>query len=439
MRSLVVSVFVSHTLLQLRRLLHEWRRQVHGEEHVVRVFLQVDDPYSYLLSSVLAELQSAYDIRLNVRLCEALPGDFQAAPELAAEAAIDDCRRLASELALPFLDKGAYPPTEQRFALAAAVASAQSREERLAEMLRILQTFWRGDGESASRYSSNAETQQVATQLIEASQAELRRLGHYNSAMLYYGGEWYWGIDRLRFLTRRLDALGLRKVNGPRSGISAIEQIQQVNLPVEPPQAATDFPELEFYFSFRSPYSYLAVQRVLALADAYGLRVRMRPVLPMIERGLPVPEKKQRYIVLDCARLAREIGAPFGRLADPRGAGIMRALAAFELARSAGQERGFVVRASRAIWAEGIDLASARGMRSVMAADGPQTLMESIDSGAQDALRSAESNRDALLETGCWGVPTLKIGDYVVWGQDRIWLLNRHLETLCDSGEGILI
>lgn len=35
-------------------------------------------------------------------------------------------------------------------------------------------------------------------------------LGHYLSAMLYYGGEWYWGIDRLHHLETRLQALGLQ-------------------------------------------------------------------------------------------------------------------------------------------------------------------------------------------------------------------------------------
>ena len=34
------------------------------------------------------------------------------------------------------------------------------------------------------------------------------------------------------------------------------------------------------FFSFRSPYSYIALPRAYALADHYGLTLRLRPVLP---------------------------------------------------------------------------------------------------------------------------------------------------------------
>jgi len=44
-----------------------------------------------------------------------------------------------------------------------------------------------------------------------------------------------------------------------------------------------------------------------------------------------------------------------------------------------------------------------------------------------------------MFDSGSWGVPTTRLGDYVVWGQDRDWLLARHIEELCDTGEGILI
>jgi 2-hydroxychromene-2-carboxylate isomerase len=51
----------------------------------------------------------------------------------------------------------------------------------------------------------------------------------------------------------------------------------------------------------------------------------------------------------------------------------------------------------------------------------------------------AEQNRDSMMSSGSWGVPTMRLGDFVAWGQDRDWLLVRHLEELCDTGDGILI
>jgi 2-hydroxychromene-2-carboxylate isomerase len=50
-----------------------------------------------------------------------------------------------------------------------------------------------------------------------------------------------------------------------------------------------------------------------------------------------------------------------------------------------------------------------------------------------------EENRVSMFDSGCWGVPTIRLGEFVVWGQDRVWLLARHIEDLCDAGEGILI
>ena len=40
----------------------------------------------------------------------------------------------------------------------------------------------------------------------------------------------------------------------------------------------------------------------------------LRPVLPMVMRGLPVPREKQLYIVLDTKREAEDAGVAFGRM-----------------------------------------------------------------------------------------------------------------------------
>ena len=45
----------------------------------------------------------------------------------------------------------------------------------------------------------------------------------------------------------------------------------------------------------------------------------MRPVLPMVMRGLPVTRKKGSYIFKDVAREARANGVSFGNFYDPIG------------------------------------------------------------------------------------------------------------------------
>jgi 2-hydroxychromene-2-carboxylate isomerase len=114
-------------------------------------------------------------------------------------------------------------------------------------------------------------------------------------------------------------------------------------------------------------------------------------------------------------------------------------MAVFSYALSEKRERDFLVNAGEAIWGYGIDVASNKGMRKVTGRTGlfwPE-VVEAMRS--DDWRATVEENRVSMEETGTWGVPTLRLGDFVVWGQDRDWLLVRHLEELCDTGEGILI
>jgi hypothetical protein len=53
-----------------------------------------------------------------------------------------------------------------------------------------------------------AECRGKSTDLIAAAQAFEQDLGHYNSAMLYYGGDFVvWGKDRLWLLVRHIEDL----------------------------------------------------------------------------------------------------------------------------------------------------------------------------------------------------------------------------------------
>ncbi|NND66584.1 MAG: 2-hydroxychromene-2-carboxylate isomerase, partial [Halioglobus sp.] len=47
-----------------------------------------------------------------------------------------------------------------------------------------------------------------------------------------------------------------------------------------------------------------------------------------------------------------------------------------------------------------------------------------------------EENRRAMYEHGLWGVPSFRLVDetgrtrLAVWGQDRLWLISRHIQRL---------
>jgi len=143
LRSLILNLIFNPTLIRMQRWLSEKRRQLSGRPHVVSVFLQLDDPYSYILSHYLPSLAANYDIELRLYLSQAKGDDYQPAPDMLAEYAVADCARLASELGIPFLDKGKLPPTEHRVGLSDAVASLFGTEGFDEELQQALAVFWR--------------------------------------------------------------------------------------------------------------------------------------------------------------------------------------------------------------------------------------------------------------------------------------------------------
>lgn len=439
--SLYLTVILSRRYRSGRRLFAELRRRTSFRDHVVSVFLQIDDPYSYLLSHYLPQLGVQYqDIELRYYLCQALRHEFMPAPDMLAEYSVMECKLLAKEFGVPFLDKGDAPVVEHRRALLDFLADEQAEEDFGATFGQALSAYWRGDPEGVARLLGRRQPERPETNiLVSQNQLLLKKLGHYNTATMHYAGEWYWGVDRLHYLTSRLDALGLNLWGEPNAELASLQQAKQLSLPAAVPAAAESLPVLEMFYSFRSPYSYLALTRTFEIADAFGLKLEIRPVLPMVMRGMSVPKQKLLYIIKDASREAERLGVPFGRFSDPVGPGTERCIAAFYYALSQNRERDFLLAAGNAIWHEAINVAEDEGMQKVAGRSGlfwPE-LAVALE---QDEWRSSvEENRQAMTEAGIWGVPSFRLADLALWGQDRDWLLARKIEDMCHAGDGIMI
>ena len=120
---------------------------------------------------------------------------------------------------------------------------------------------------------------------------------------------------------------------------------------------------LDFFASLRSPYTAIAFSRVYDLARRSGVELVLRPVLPMVMRGLPVPMEKRLYIVLDTKREAERAGVAFGRVCDPVGRPVERGYSLFPWARERGRAEEFLHGFARAAFAEGIDMGTDAGLR----------------------------------------------------------------------------
>jgi 2-hydroxychromene-2-carboxylate isomerase len=177
---------------------------------------------------------------------------------------------------------------------------------------------------------------------------------------------------------------------------------------------------VEFFFSFRSPYSYLAAPRAFRLPSRFNVEIDFRPVPPMVERGVPLPLSKKLYIVCDAAREARRLGMRFGHLFDPIGRGVHNCLAIAEYAKISGRHVDFVLAVSKAIWADGIDVSNEAKLSSLCRGVGlpwSECVQAIEDSAIAERL---EDNRQRLSDHDHWGVPTMVFEGEVFWGQDRI-------------------
>jgi 2-hydroxychromene-2-carboxylate isomerase len=193
-------------------------------------------------------------------------------------------------------------------------------------------------------------------------------------------------------------------------------------------------PRVDYFHSFRSPYSYLAAPRAFALAERCGADVVFRGVIPMAMRGQAVPRAKQLHTLRDVKREAVRLGMPFGRIHDPIGPGATRCLRAATLAVDLGRIRPFVLAAGQAIWARGVDVASDAGLRVVCERAGVP--WEDARAALDDPVRQArvEADTEALQSLGHWGVPVLVHEGELFWGQDRVQDLEAKLSAAAPGG-----
>jgi 2-hydroxychromene-2-carboxylate isomerase len=390
--------------------------QYAGAESVL-YFHQADDPYSHLAVQMLARLEQTYD--LPFKACLVPPPLDSAAPdrERLSKWSLTDAHRLARAHGLS-MPQSAIRPSEARISMAQEALAAALEQPDFARIAEAIgEALWSADDAGLATFPRSP-----ALPGMEAA-AELRQqLGHYLGAVFHYDGQWHWGPDRLHYLEAQL--AGQR-----RPGTEPVARLLQESDRTDVHSPVT----LDFFLSFRSPYTYLAARRARALASRYGATFRLRPVLPMVMRGLPVPREKQVYIVRDCWREAMRMGIAFGRSVDPVGLGVERGMGVLARAMSLGKGEDFAESFLAGAFSEAIDATTDEGLMAMASRAG---LSEAdVKAGlADDAWRAvAEANRQELLSMDLWGVPSFRVGDLPGhWGQDRLWAVEQDLIAAAD-------
>ena len=204
----------------------------------------------------------------------------------------------------------------------------------------------------------------------------------------------------------------------------------------------------DLFFSFRSPYSYLAIGRYRAMSEQYNVDIALRIVWPIAVRDPDLlftgNRAAPRYILMDSMRAGEFLGIPIrwprpDPVIQDRDAGaiakeqplIRRVCRIGQAAVRRGKGMAFADEVSRVIfsgevdnWHEGDHLALAAQRAGLDLAELDAEALS--DTEAIDAEIAA--NQDALEAAGHWGVPTLVFEGEPFFGQDRIDMAKWRME-----------
>lgn len=198
---------------------------------------------------------------------------------------------------------------------------------------------------------------------------------------------------------------------------------------------------VEVYYDYRSPYAYVAIERVYALAARHNAELVWKPIrLPELSsyRERPLNSsypKKMAYLRADLQRWANKVGVP---LAFPRGmqpqsgaiAGVVvgkqhpldtdAALRGALVAQTRGVFDTYHRSVFRALWGEGRNLAQPEVWQTLLQeiSQDSVSFCAAVDTPAvHEQLRVLTQEAD---DRGVFGVPTFFVEDAMFWGNDRL-------------------
>lgn len=427
--SAMMNFLFSYKRTVTRHAKAESRRKVEGRAHCVEYFHNVEDPYSHLAAQLLAPLLERYDIDLVCHLVGNSKGDNTPEPDLLSDWARKDAYSVAPEYGLDF-QFAEGPLSSDLVEKAAEILAFQDSKGFMECVVDIGTALWAGDHQALERlaqHHGSASRPSTTDKIIKGSQRRAS-LQHYSSAMFYYAGEWYWGIDRLYHLEKRLgliDGVDLDPAQAPLANRPKIGELQLKD---------SGQLTLEIFPSLRSPYTAISFDRAVKLARDTGVKLVVRPVLPMVMRGVPATREKGMYIFMDAAREARESGVDYGKFYDPIGEPVRRAYSLYPWAVEQGKGVEFISSFLACAFSKGVNTSRISGLKRVVEGAGLDWRSAKALVGKPGWEQSFEENRLTMYQAGLWGVPSFRLLDqrgkqvFSAWGQDRLWLLHREIQ-----------
>ena len=207
----VARMISSMTVLKMKRHAHEFKRRLLLQPHKVEIYLRINDPYSYLLVQVLAELEQRFAVAMSFKTIEKLQDEMYPEGEMWHANAFIDAQHLADLYQLHW-------PSQSPKQVSVRVRQGSRLLLQIEDRSKVTNGSYWSDVECIfKQYWFQLPLDEIQKGLersawegrLLANERTLADKGHYMSAMMLYVGEWYWGLDRLDHLESRLNYLGL--------------------------------------------------------------------------------------------------------------------------------------------------------------------------------------------------------------------------------------
>ena len=423
LRGKIINFILSEKVENSTELLH---RYINLKKEKIHFYYNLGDFHGYLLLTLLQNFKDHCGLEIKIILIPGPKGEFDLVPKLKNEWSFRDSKLLSSfwDLDNNILEKINEKPilSGDDLKLAERVAIQIIKKEKGHNVLKLVKSI--NDALFTNNISDLKKIQkkyglvdeQFRVKHLNINQSDQSKKGHYQSGVLFYNGLWYWGIDRFLFLEKRLKKRSLYEGSILKEKKVTFQKEKSLIL-------KSKSKKLDFYFSFRSPYSYISLKRAFDLEKKYDVELNIKPVLPMIMRGLPVPKKKRIYIVKDTARIARSINVPFGKISDPVGKGVENCMALYQHIKDRGKEKEFLLSATTGCWSESLNLANHEDLKKVVSRIGINFDEVKKLLKREDWREMTSKNQKDLENLGLWGVPSFHYKGFSFWGQDRISFL----------------
>ena len=198
---------------------------------------------------------------------------------------------------------------------------------------------------------------------------------------------------------------------------------------------------IKFYYDFKSPFTYLALEPALQLERSHRIRLRFLPrdFEPRAAYGGELEEReprdwnKVRYLYADARRFANERGLIIRgpqKLFDSRRANISGLYAARH-----GRFGEYAGRVFERFFKRELDIEDPAALAAVLAECGLDAddfaRYAEAEGAAELAAAAAEAERD-----GVFGVPTMIVAGEPFWGNDRVSWVIKKLDAMGLRREG---